>query len=193
MSDRTPFETLADAAERYGEFSLENYARIRSLAERISAGFCGYLGGSSPHRCCYLVPPEGSWAPADFRSGAFSVSGMRFLPLGPIQFGLAVRVSRTGDWMRLVLSAAKNGEAMDVHVAQGETYTFSMPLDDAEMTAFFAHLHSHLVDFFEDQSRHYEHGEYGGGGGIGFDFMEAGAERDSATDTDEMPPQARGG
>lgn len=193
MSDKaTPFDQLADAAERYGRFSLENYSRVRSLAERLAAGFCAYLGGGHGERCCYLVPADGAWTPADFRSGAFSVSGQRFLPLEPIRFGLAVRVSRTGDWMRLALTAATNGEAMDVHVEHGETYTFALPLNDADMGTFFSHLHRHLVDWFEERARHYEHGEYGGGGGIGFDFLEAGAERDSAPDTDELPPQADG-
>lgn len=191
MSDtQTPFDELADAAERYGDFSLENYARVRSVAEALSSGFCRYLGSGAKSRCCYLVPAQGEWAPADFRSGAFSVSGQRFLPLGPIQFGLAVRVSRTGDWMRLVLTAAKNGEAMDIHVERGETYTFTLPVEPDEMKAFFAHLHRHLVDWFEEQSRHYEHGEYGGGSGIGFDFLEAGTERDDAPGSDEIPPAA---
>lgn len=188
----TPFSRLADAAERYGRFSLENYAGVRSLAERISAGFCGYLRGNSPHRCCYLVPPDGAWAPADFRSGAFSVSGGRFLPLAPIRFGLAVRVSRTGDWMRVVLTASRHGEAMDVHLQGGETHSFELPLEEEKMTGFFEHLHRHLVNWFEEESRHYEVGAYGGGGRIGFDFHEAAAERDSAPDTDEMPPGSGG-
>lgn len=191
MSDTaTPFDELADAAERYGRNSLENYARVRSLAERLSGGFCAYLRSGHGERCCYLVPAEGAWTPADFRSGAFSVSGQRFLPLEPIRFGLAVRVSRTGDWMRLVLTAAKNGETMDVHVERGETYTFALPLDEDEMETFFSHLHRHLVDWFEEHVRHYEHGEYGGGGGIGFDFLEAGAEPDSAPDAEDLPPEA---
>jgi len=39
MTD-TPFARLIDIAGRYGSLSLENYATIRSLAERLRAGFC---------------------------------------------------------------------------------------------------------------------------------------------------------
>jgi hypothetical protein len=168
----SPFDTLADSAERYGTLSLENYSRVRSLAEAISNGFCQYLGGRPEARCCYLVPPEGAWTPQDHQSGAFSVSGQHFLPLAPIRFGLGVRVSRNGDWMRVVLIAAANGTVMDIHIEGGKTYSFETPRNDAVMQAFFAHLVQHLVDWFDDQSRRYEHGEYGGGGGIGFDFLE---------------------
>lgn len=56
----TPFDALADAAERYGRFSLENYARLRSIAEALSSGFCRYLGGGKT-RCCYLVPTQGGF------------------------------------------------------------------------------------------------------------------------------------
>lgn len=174
MNDKsTPFQTLADTVERYGELSLENYARIRSLAEALSGGFCAYLRGGTCDRCCYLVPAEGAWTPNDYGSGAFSVSGQRLLPLGPISFGLAVRVSRTGDWMRLILTASKNGDAMDVHVRGGETFTFDLPRDEAQHQVFFQHMHTHLVNWFSEHVRHYEHGDYGGGSGIGFDVLEA--------------------
>ena len=182
MSDtdhKTPFDTLADAAERYGTLSLENYSRVRSLAEAISDGFCQYLGRSAKARCCYLVPPEGPWSPQDHQSGAFSVSGQTMLPLAPIRFGLGVRVSRNGDWMRVVLIGAANGRVMDIHIEGGETYSFETPRDEGVMQAFFDHLARHLTGWFEDQSTRYEHGEYGGGGGIGFDFFERGDEAEA--------------
>lgn len=186
MNDKpTPFETLAKASERYGELSLENYARIRSLAEALSSGFCAFLRGGSCDRCCYLVPAEGAWTPTDYSSGAFSVSGQRMLPLGPIRFGLAVRVSQTGDWMRLVLTASKNGDDMDVHVQGGKTFTFNLPRNETQTQTFFEHLHAHLVGWFEDHVHHYEHGAYGGNGSMGFDILEA---EDVMTHADETDP-----
>ena len=170
--DETPADALARAAARYGDAALENYARVRSLGEAIASGFCRWLSGCGEQRCAYLVPPKGPWSPADYRSGAFSVSGRRFLPLQPISFGVAVRVSETGDWMRVVLTAAKNGPAFDVYPAGGERFTFTLPVDDDQLGTFFVHLHEHLVDWFAVQSREYEHGAYGGGGEMGFDFLE---------------------
>jgi hypothetical protein len=168
MTEPTRFDSLADAAERFGSLSLDNYAQIRSVAENIATGFCRYLGGGGS--CVYLVPPEGAWTPARYGSGAFSVSGTGFLPLGAIQFGLAVRVSRSDDWVRLVLNCSKGGHTMNVDIQNGRSFSLNLPLDDAALTDVFDQLHGHLVDWFEDRADRYEHGDYGSRD-IGFDFL----------------------
>ena len=173
MNDKARFETLADAAERYGALSLDNYALIRSVAENLALGFCKHLGG--PGKCVFLVPPEGPWSPQPYQSGAFSVSGTGFLPLGPISFGLAVKVSRSGDWLRLVLSCSKNGPAMEISIEGGRHFSLALPLDEADLSELFVQLETHLVDWFKDQSDHYQHGAYGSRS-MGFDFVHTDAE-----------------
>jgi len=169
MPSKSRFDSLADAAERYGRFSLENYAMIRGIAENIAPGFCRYLGRKKGV-CCYLVPPEGPWAPQPYRSGAFSVSGGGFLPLEPISFGLAVRVSNTSDWVRLVLRCAKSGDELDVSIRDGRSFSLPLPVSDTHLHELFDHLHKHLVDWFDDHADRYEHGEYSSQD-IGFDFL----------------------
>jgi len=168
MTENSRFGELADAAERYGSLSLENYAQIRNVAENVSDGFCRYLSAGKG-RCVYLVPPEGAWAPQPFQSGAFSVSGTGFLPLEPIRFGLAVRVSRSGDWLRLVLSCSKSGPAMEITIEGGRHFSLAFPIQEAELQELFRQLHRHLIDFFEDHSNHFQHGAYGQRS-MGFDF-----------------------
>lgn len=163
----TRFQALADAAARYGDASLDNYSLIRSLAEAIASGFCRYLGDKK--KCVYLVPPAGPWAAQSFGSGAFSVSGKGFLPLEPISFGLGVRVSHTGDWVRIVITAAKQGPDLDVHIEGGQDFAFRLPLDDDQLQAFFAVLYARLTGWFQEQADHFENGAYGGRA-IGFDF-----------------------
>lgn len=170
MAQTPRFQTLAAAAQRYGDASLDNYALVRSLAEKVSKGFCAYLG--SPRRCVYLVPPEGGFSPQDYGSGAFSVSGTGFMPLGAIQFGLAVRVSETGDWIRLVLSAEKEGPDLDVSIVGGRNFAFRLPVDDQRLEDFFEILFDHLTSWFNERADHYEDGRYGGTG-IGFEFIHA--------------------
>ena len=169
MRDKTRFDSLADAAERYGEYSLENYAVIRSVAENVSTGFCRFLG-SDGKICVHLVPPEGAWSPQPYRSGAFSVSGSGFLPLGPISFGLAVRVSRTGDWTRLVLTCTKKGHHVEIAIADGPVFDLDLPIGDADLQTVFLRLHDHLIRWFGDQADLYENGDYGGRA-IGFDLV----------------------
>ena len=180
MTEKTHFETLADAAERYGRFSLDNYAQIRNVAESVSSGFCNYLSGGEPV-CVYLVPPEGEWSPQAYHSGAFSVSGAGFLPLDPISFGLAVRVSRTGDWLRLVLTCLKKGPVIDIEIEGGSTFSLALPVREEELVTLFRTLHGHLMGWFSEQADLYEHGDYGGHS-IGFDFL-----RGEATQT--SPPK----
>lgn len=168
MAGSTRFDSLADAAERYGRLSLDNYAQIRGVAENISVGFCRYLG--SEDVCVHLVPAEGAWSPAPYRSGAFSVSGTGFLPLGPIRFGLAVRVSRSDDWVRVVLACSKVGHAMEINIQNGRSFSLPLPVEDEALQDLFDHLHRHLIDWFEDQADRFEHGDYGGRD-IGYDFL----------------------
>ena len=168
MPDSPRFETLAAAAGRYGEASLENYALVRSLAEQVASGFCQYLGDKK--KCVHLVPPEGPFVPVEHGSGAFSVSGKGFLPLGPISFGLAVRVSHTGDWIRVVLAAEKSGPDLDVSIIGGRDFAFRLPIEPGRLQEFFDILLEHLTDWFNDQADHYANGSYGGGG-MGFEFI----------------------
>ncbi|WP_417469436.1 hypothetical protein [Maricaulis sp.] len=169
MSEPTHFDTLADAAERYGRASLDNYAQVRNVAEAVQAGFCRYLSGGSKV-CVYLVPPEGAWSPQPYQSGAFSVSGTGFLPLDPISFGLAVRVSRTGDWLRLVLTCAKLGPEMEITIQNGTTFSLALPADPEALQRLFDILFEHLSAWFVEQADLYENGEYGGRS-IGFEFL----------------------
>lgn len=179
MSKESPtrFDQLAEAAGRYGQASLDNYALIRSFAEQLADGFCKYLGDN--RKCVWLVPPAGPWLPQNYGSGAFSVSGKGFLPLAPISFGLAVRVSQTGDWIRVVVSAAKQGPDLDVTITNGPDFDFRLPLTPGRLAEFFDALYAHLINFFKEAADHFESGSYGGRA-IGFDF----------THTETEPPAA---
>ncbi len=168
MSGKSRFDILAESAARYGKLSLDNYAQIRSIAENLTTGFCRYLGGEGV--CAHLVPAEGAWAPQPYRSGAFSVSGSGFLPLAPISFGLAVRVSHSGDWVRLVLTCSKAGHDIDIAIRNGRSFSLSLPVSDEEMGELYDHLHAHLVSWFDEQADRYEHGDYGNRD-IGFEFV----------------------
>lgn len=169
MSVPSRFDELATVAERYGRLSVENYSIIRNVAENISTGFCAWMKHGKD-KCVYLVPPEGPWLPHDYRSGAFSVSGGGFLPLAPIAFGLAVRVSHTGDWIRMVLTAAKKGPLVKIAIAKGRAFDIALPVNEADLEDLFGHLHAHLIGWFADQADLYEHGDYGNHA-IGFDFL----------------------
>ena len=169
MTEPKPFDILADAAERYGRASLDNYAQVRNVAENVQAGFCRYLSGGEKV-CVYLVPPEGAWSPQAYQSGAFSVSGTGFLPLDPISFGLAVRVSRTGDWLRLVLSCAKMGPEMEITIQNGGQFSLTLPASPEQLKQLFDLLYGHLTAWFVQQADLYENGEYGGRS-IGFEFL----------------------
>tara|TARA_R110002111_G_scaffold103544_1_gene160326 strand:+ start:428 stop:970 length:543 start_codon:yes stop_codon:yes gene_type:complete len=169
MTEPSRFDTLADAAERYGGFSLDNYAHVRNVAENVSTGFCRFLSGGAPV-CVYLVPPTGEWAPQPYQSGAFSVSGVGFLPLDPISFGLAVRVSRTGDWLRVVLTCTKKGPEMEIEIENGSAFALELPVREEQLTQLFEILFGHLTVWFTQQADLYENGEYGDRA-IGFDFL----------------------
>lgn len=152
-------EEIAAAARIYGERSFDNYAQIRSIAENIRDGFCEYLDPEGP--CVYLVPPQGAFTAQNYRSAAYSVSGKGFLPLEPISFGLAVRISGEGDYMRVILTCRKEGEKMFMSIEQAEQYELDLPLAKDAMEGLFDSLYQHLLRWFEDRVETYDNGNYG--------------------------------
>lgn len=166
------FSKISDAANVYGARSFDNYVQIRSLAERVQSGLCAYLGaGHEPQRkCVFLVPPQGPFLSQNYGSGAFSVSGKGFLPLEPISFGLGVRVSESGDFMRLVLHCRKEGDRIYLQVEENQNYNFDLPLTEADIQTCKEGLYQHLLHWFTDRVERYDHGNYGSSD-IGFDIQ----------------------
>lgn len=162
------YAQLSEAAGAYGERSLDNYAHIRSLAERLQSGLCGYMQHGS--KCVFLVPPQGPFAAESYGSRAFSVSGKGFLPLEPISFGLGVRVSDYKDFMRLVLHCRKEGNKIHMQVEEDRVYSFDLPLNDANIDTCLEGLFQYLLHWFHDRVDHYDHGNYGTTD-IGFDIQ----------------------
>ena len=168
-SGKSRHRRLKEAAAAYGEASLHNYAEIRSLAERIAEGFCAFLAPDDPP-CVYLVPPKGAFGPRDFGSAAFSVSGAGFLPLSPIAFGLALKVSQTGDWLRIVVTCMQEGGQLVCRITDGETFAFPLPVTDAALNEFFENLYDYALAWFEERVKLYEAGAYGGSN-MGFELV----------------------
>ncbi len=162
------FSKLSVAANTYGARSFDNYAQIRSLAERLQAGLCAYM--QHGQKCVFLVPPQGPFGSQNYGSGAFSVSGKGFLPLEPISFGLGVRVSESGDFMRLVLHCRKEGEKIFMQVEENQAYDFNLPLSEDDLTACKEGLFQYLLNWFNDRVERYDHGNYGTTD-IGFDIQ----------------------
>jgi len=156
----TKREEIAEAARIYGERSFDNYAQIRSIAENIRDGLCAYLDPEDGP-CVYLVPPQGGFSAQNYRSGAFSVTGKGVLPLEPISFGLAVRISGEGDYMRLVLTCRKEGDKMYVSIEQAENYELDLPASDENLSGLFESLYQHLLRWFEQRVETYDNGNYG--------------------------------
>ncbi len=165
----TPFERLSQNVSRYGALSFRNYSLVRSFAERLRAGFCQFLGAKDGE-CVYLVPHEGSFQPGPHGGAAYSVSGTGFLPLASISFGLAVRVSVSGDWLRVVFHCAREGDALSVQIEGGKRFDLVLPLEDDGVTVLFEPLYRHIYDWFDDRISHYEHGDYGNND-IGFEII----------------------
>ena len=163
----TKREEIAAAAKVYGERSFDNYAQIRSIAENIRDGLCEYLDPEGP--CVYLVPPQGAFAAQNYRSAAYSVSGKGFLPLEPISFGLAVRISGDGDYMRIVLTCRKEGNRMYISIEQAGQYELDLPAQDASLKGLYESLYSHLLRWFKDRVETYDNGSYGSND-IGFNI-----------------------
>lgn len=166
--EKSRFQIISEAANAYGERSFDNYAQIRSVAEQVQAGLCGYL--DHDRKCVYLVPPQGPFIEQNYGSAAFSVSGKGFLPLEPISFGLGVRVSETGDFLRIVLQCRKEGDRIDVQVEHNKTYELDLPLNEHNLDAVLEGLYQHILHWFTDRVERYDHGNYGTSD-IGFDVL----------------------
>ncbi len=156
------------AAETYGARSFDNYAQVRSVAETVRDLLCQWLDtGDEP--CVYLVPPEGPFQAENYQSGAFSVAGKGYLPLKPISFGLAIRISEDKDYMRLQMHCQKEGNQMKISIAKESAVAVQLPLDEAQLTPLFDRIYNHILAFFKDSVDQYDEGDYGTSV-IGFDI-----------------------
>ena len=164
----SPLSKIWEAANIYGARSFDNYVQIRSLAETLRDLLCEWLHGGD-ETCVYLVPPEGAFQAQNYQSGAFSVSGTGYLPLKPISFGLAVRISEDKDYMRLQMHCQKEGDLMKVSIGQESPVALSLPLDETQMTPLFDLVNDHILGFFRDSVAKYDEGDYGTSV-IGFDI-----------------------
>jgi len=161
------------AAETYGVRSFDNYAQIRSVAETVCDLLCKWLH-KGDERCVYLVPPEGPFQAENYQSGAFSVSGTGYLPLKPISFGLAIRISEDKDYMRLKLHCQKEGELMKISIGkESSPIPLQLPLDETQLTPLFERIYEHIIGFFSNSVEKYDEGDYGTST-IGFDIHRAG-------------------
>lgn len=163
----TKREEIVVAARLYGERAFDNYAQVRSVAENIRDGLCEYLDPDGP--CVYLVPPQGPFAAQNYRSAAFSVSGKGFLPLEPISFGLAVRISGEGDYKRLVLTCRKEGDRMYIAIEQAQQYELDLPTSNDALEGLFESIFQHILSWFHDRVETYDNGNYGSND-IGFNI-----------------------
>jgi hypothetical protein len=166
-------QALFKVAQTYGDYSFDNYARIRSLAETLRDEFCAWL--SEEPGCVFLVPPEGRFSAKNYQSAAFSVAGKGYLPLQPISFGLAVRVSEDKDFMRVNVICRKEGDTMFVRLEKGAEIKVPYPKDEealssATLEPLFTAIYEHLTDFFQKRIDDYENGRYGTQE-IGFDIQ----------------------
>lgn len=161
-------DMLAKAAETYGDRSFQNYSQVRNIAETIRNSFCQFL--DEGRQCVFLVPPAGAFAARNSGSAAFSVSGKGFLPLEPISFGLAVAISKQGDYMRVVLNCRKEGDNAYIGIEKGREYRLSLPIDDIELGALLEGIYEYVMDYFQDQVDSYDNGDYGTSD-IGFDIQ----------------------
>lgn len=164
-------QALFDVAQAYGTRSFDNYARIRSLAETLRDEFCAWL--SREPGCVYLVPPEGRFSAKNYQSAAFSVAGKGYLPLKPMSFGLAVRVSEDMDFIRLVMTCRKEGDSMFVRIEDGAEIRVAQPVTEGGLTPLFQATYTHLIEFFQNRIDDYDNGRYGTQE-IGFDIQRMG-------------------
>ncbi|VAV88227.1 hypothetical protein MNBD_ALPHA06-485 [hydrothermal vent metagenome] len=168
MTD-TPFAQLIAVADTYGTHSLENYSAIRSLAERLRDGFCKHLNADDGE-CVYLVPPTGGFAAEAHGSDAFSVAGRGVLPLEPISFGLAVRVSSKADWLRVVFVCEVRANQLRVQIDGGDDFDLPVKLTDEAVAQIFEPLYLHIHDWFAERIKQFEQGSYGSRD-IGFEII----------------------
>jgi hypothetical protein len=164
------FEELIQTVETYEALAEENYSRIRRLAEEVRGGLCDYIGAPDGI-CVHLVPPVGEFEPRPYGDAAFSIPPRGFRPLGPVSFGLAVRVSKQADWLRLRFECRKTGDAFVVAIEDGAEYTFTLPIQDGDSEPFYAHIYQHILGWFQENIESYREGAYGSRG-IGFDLAD---------------------
>ena len=169
----TKLSRLSEAAEIYGLRSFDNYAQIRSLAEQLRDGLCEYL--DSGQECVFLVPPQGAHGAMNYGSGAFSVSGKGFLPLEPISFGLAIKISGQSDYMRIVMHARKEGNHIYVQVEENTGFTFDLPLEPKDLQSALDGIYAYVLNWFESRVDRYDNGNYGSSD-IGFDIQRIDSE-----------------
>jgi hypothetical protein len=162
------FDELTQTVEAYQGLAAENYDRIRQLAHDLRQGLCDYIGASDGP-CVHLVPPAGAFEPRAYGDQAFSMAPRGFRALGPISFGLAVRVSKQSDWLRVVLECRKNGDTFFVEIEDGQEYEIKMPLSGADPDALYEHIYQHILHWFSDNIESYSQGDYGTRE-IGFDI-----------------------
>lgn len=164
------FDDLIANVEAYQALAGENYDRIRSLAEQLREGFCEFLD-SKDGVCVHLVPPAGPFEPKPYGDKAFSLPPRGFRPLGPVAFGLAVRVSRGTDWLRVTMECRKIGDLFHVQIQDGPEFEFKLPLADADPEPFYQHIYDHVFLWFASRIERYKEGDYGTRE-IGFDFAD---------------------
>ncbi len=169
------FDQLTDTVETYQALAAENYARVRQLAEELRAGLCDHLGAPDGV-CVQLVPPQGEFQPKAYGDNAFSVAPRGFRPLGPIAFGIAVRVTRATDWIRVTMQCQKIGEHLILDIQGGESFKLDLPLTGDDSIKLFEYVYQHVLNWFQSRIDQYQQGEYGTRE-IGFDFSR---ETDSA-------------
>jgi hypothetical protein len=163
------FEELLKTVDTYQALADENYTRIRRLAEEVRGGLCDYIGAPDGI-CVHLVPPVGPFEPRAYGDAAFSIPPRGFRPLGPVAFGLAFRVSRQADWLRLKFECRKTGEEFVVGIEDGAEYTFQLPIEEGDSEAFYAHIYQYILGWFAENIESYREGAYGTRS-IGFDLL----------------------
>ena len=169
------FDELITTVEDHQALAAENYDRIRKLSEELRSGLCEYMDAKDGV-CVHLVPPGGEFKPKAYGDKAYSIPPRGFRPLGPIAFGLAVRVSRGTDWLRLTLECRKIGESFIIQIINGPEYQIILPLSEHDPEPFYELIYEHLRGWFSAGMERYQEGEYGSRE-IGFDIA-AGTDKD---------------
>lgn len=178
---KSHLQHLTEASQVYGQRAFDNYAQIRSIAETLRDGFCEWM--DNKEKCVFLVPPKGEFTSQNYGSAAFSVSGANFLPLEPIAFGLAVKISTDNDYMRLTILARKEGERMFLSLENGDTIAADLPTSKAGLTSVYETLYDHIMHWFTGRVERYDNGDYGTAD-IGFDI-----QRMSGAEPKDAPPK----
>ena len=184
-SNASRFDQLIDRAAEYQSLARENYDRVRRIAEGIRAGFCAFLNAEDGI-CVRLVPPAGPFEPKDYGDQAFSIPPRGFRHIGPIAFGLAVRVTRGTDWLRMMVVCAKQGDKFNVSITDGPSAEFDLPFNEDDHQEFYDLLFVHVMSWLEDRIELYQNGEYGSKRTIGFDFSDESELGDGLQPTDDI-------